>query len=235
MEEEIKSCRVLIIDDKESNIDLLHQLLDNQGYKEVASLTDSRLAMEKIDSFNPDILLLDLMMPFISGFEILKLIQNNPTHYSKLKVLVLTADVTLPTKQKALSLGAHDFLTKPFDLIEASLRIKNLLWSSYLYKQLENQNQSLEIKVAERTEQLMQSNEAIIEQVKALKEIAWMQSHVVRAPVARILGLIDVLKEPVLSGNMMKDTLTMLEKSAKELDKVVKEITEKTYTRGMFE
>jgi len=235
MEEEIKSCRVLIIDDKESNIDLLHQLLDNQGYKEVASLTDSRLAMEKIDSFNPDILLLDLMMPFISGFEILKLIQNNPTHYSKLKVLVLTADVTLPTKQKALSLGAHDFLTKPFDLIEASLRIKNLLWSSYLYKQLENQNQSLEIKVAERTEQLMQSNEAIIEQVKALKEIAWMQSHVVRAPVARILGLIDVLKEPVLSGNMMKDTLTKLEKSAKELDKVVKEITEKTYTRGMFE
>lgn len=235
MEEEIKSCRVLIIDDKESNIDLLHQLLDNQGYKEVASLTDSRLAMEKIDSFNPDILLLDLMMPFISGFEILKLIQNNPTHYSKLKVLVLTADVTLPTKQKALSLGAHDFLTKPFDLIEASLRIKNLLWSSYLYKQLENQNQSLEIKVAERTEQLMQSNEAIIEQVKALKEIAWMQSHVVRAPVARILGLIDVLKEPGLSGNMMKDTLTMLEKSAKELDKVVKEITEKTYTRGMFE
>lgn len=235
MEEEIKSCRVLIIDDKESNIDLLHQLLDNQGYKEVASLTDSRLAMEKIDSFNPDILLLDLMMPFISGFEILKLIQNNPTHYSKLKVLVLTADVTLPTKQKALSLGAHDFLTKPFDLIEASLRIKNLLWSSYLYKQLENQNQSLEIKVAERTEQLMQSNEAIIEQVKALKEIAWMQSHVVRAPVARILGLIDVLKEPGLSGNMMKDTLTKLEKSAKELDKVVKEITEKTYTRGMFE
>ncbi|MGY6520564.1 MAG: response regulator [Mongoliitalea sp.] len=235
MEEEIKSCKILIIDDKASNVDLLLQLMDNLGYQSVTSITDSRIAMETIDSFQPDILLLDLMMPVVSGFDILKLIQSDPAKYSNLKVLVLTADITLPTKQKALALGAHDFLTKPFDLIEASLRIKNLLWSAYLYKQLENQNQLLEIKVAERTKQLQKSNEAIKVQMEALKEIAWMQSHIVRAPVARILGLVSILTEPDTSLELIKETLTKLEMSAKELDNVVKEITEKTYIRGMFD
>ncbi|UJP63931.1 response regulator [Mongoliitalea daihaiensis] len=235
MEEQLKKCKILIIDDKESNVDLLTELLETHGYQSLATETDARNAIAQIDQFKPDLVLLDLMMPHISGFDILKIIQGNPTHYAHLKVLVLTADVTLPTKQKALSLGAHDFLTKPFDLVEVTLRIKNLLLNAYLFKQLQKQNQMLEEKVAERTKELSKSNEAIKEQLNALKDIAWMQSHIVRAPLARILGLIDILHDHDLTQKAFKKTMLQLEHSAKELDQVVKEITEKTYTRDMFE
>lgn len=235
MEEELKNCEILIIDDKESNVDLLVELLENKGFKKLNYETDSRNAIPLIKSIKPDLILLDLMMPHVSGFDILEYLQKNDFLNSNCKVLVLTADVTLPTKQKALSLGAHDFLTKPFDLIETVLRIQNLLLSSYLFKQIQLQNLHLEEKVAERTAELLKSNQAIKEQNQALKDIAWMQSHIVRAPVARILGLMDVIKDSEVDEQMKLEALIQLEHSTKELDRVVKEITEKTYTPGMFD
>ncbi|GHB23666.1 response regulator [Mongoliitalea lutea] len=228
MEEDIKQLKILIIDDKQSNVDLLVDLLNYHGYQQIKTLIDSKLAMETIDTFNPDILLLDLMMPNVSGFDILMLLQKKQRS-ADLKVLVLTADIANFTKQQALTLGAHDFLTKPFDLVEVSLRIKNLLINSLLFKQLKKQNLNLETIVEERTAQLTERNKEIQANLDTLKEIAWVQSHVVRAPVARILGLINFLKDSDVSEKDRLNALASLEKSALELDEVVKNITEKTY------
>jgi len=92
-------------------------------------------------------------MPFLSGFEVLEIIKTeqlnslNPTKY--LPILVLTSHITTETKQKALSCGAKDFLTKPFDSIEISYRIKNLLETQFLYQKLRSRNQLLEEKIIE--------------------------------------------------------------------------------------
>jgi two-component system, sensor histidine kinase and response regulator len=233
MEIEIKSSSILIVDDKDSNIELLTELLETNNYLNVHTINDSRKVMEMVDTLQPDLILLDLMMPYISGFDILELLKRNPEKYGEIRILVLTADISLATKQRALSLGAHDFLTKPFDLVETNLRIKNLLFGSYLYKQLQNQNQLLEEKVASRTADLQKSNEAIQEQNQALREIAWMQSHVVRAPVARILGLSHMLEEPDLTEDLKNKTILAIIASVRELDEAVKEITQKTYFPGM--
>ena len=235
MEKEIRESKILIVDDNQSNIDILAGLLEMQGYSNVKSETDSRKTLALIDDFKPDLLLLDLMMPFLSGIEILNLLLQESEKYSEIKVLVLTADVTLATKQKVLALGAHDYLTKPFDLVEAGLRIKNLLVSAFLYKQLQHSNQHLEEMVQKRTEELLKSNEAIKEQNKALREIAWIQSHIVRAPVARILGLVGILNEKNLPVEVIQETIGHMAASAQELDQVIRDITEKTYTPGAFD
>ena len=137
----------------ESNIDVLKGLFELEGCNNIMSITDSRKVISAVKSFNPDLILLDLMMPNLSGFEVMKLLKEqqmtslNPDVY--LPILVLTADISPESKQKALRAGAKDFVSKPFDLIEVSLRIRNLLETQYLYQKLESQKQFFEEKIVE--------------------------------------------------------------------------------------
>ncbi len=158
----LKNARILIIDDNQANIDVLTGLLEVQGYVNYTALTDPRLAAGMINSFNPDLILLDLLMPFLSGYQVMDQIKSMIAADSYLPVLILTADITLEAKQLALAQGAKDFLSKPYDLIEVSLRIKNLLETKYLHQQLLKQNQFLEDKVKERTLELENSNSDLI-------------------------------------------------------------------------
>lgn len=147
----LKNARILIIDDRASNIEILSSMLDLAGYKNVEYTTDSRKAMSLIKKFDPDLILLDLMMPHLSGFEIMELIKKDiqlsldPQKY--LPILVLTADVSPETRIKALEAGAKDFLSKPFDLFELKLRIRNLLETQYLFQLLKERNKTLEEKI----------------------------------------------------------------------------------------
>jgi light-regulated signal transduction histidine kinase (bacteriophytochrome) len=158
----LKNARILIIDDNQANIDVLTGLLEVQGYENYTALTDPRLVAGMISSFNPDLVLLDLLMPFLSGYQVMDQIKSMIPADSYLPVLILTADITLEAKQRALAQGAKDFLSKPYDLIEVSLRIKNLLETKYLHQQLQKQNQILEEKVKERTLELENSNSDLI-------------------------------------------------------------------------
>ena len=114
---------ILIVDDQEPNVDILTGLLEFQGYTRVVSTTDSRQVMDLVKAHKPDLILLDLLMPYLTGFEVLNLLKAYLTEQGYLPVLVLTADVTTETRKLALSNGATDFLTKPFDLIEVGLSI----------------------------------------------------------------------------------------------------------------
>lgn len=193
MREDLKDSRILIVDDTLANIEVLENLLLMKGYTNVLSVTDSTKAIETIKKFQPELILLDLMMPEVSGFDILDQLNKEPHALKLMRILVLTADITPESKKKALSGGASDFLTKPFDLTEVDLRIKNLLYTVYLLSQLTNQNAILEERVAERTSELEKNLAAIELQNKALREISWIQSHVVRAPLARMMGAIALL------------------------------------------
>jgi len=157
LNETLKNAKILIVDDQQQNIDVLTGLLDFTGYNNYTTTTDSRKVLDLFNSYKPDLLLLDLMMPHFNGFQIMNQLKQHIKPGSFLPILMLTADIKTETKQQALANGATDFLTKPFDLIEVELRVRNLLKTKQLHQILENQNQILEEKVKERTKTLQQS------------------------------------------------------------------------------
>jgi DNA-binding response OmpR family regulator len=199
-----------------------------KGYTNVKSISDSTQAIATIIEFKPELILLDLMMPQVSGFDIMEILKKESDVFTLMRILVLTADITPESKKKALSGGASDFLTKPFDLTEVDLRIKNLLYTVYLMSQLTNQNLILEEKVKERTQELEKNLEAIELQNKALREISWIQSHVVRAPLARMMGAISLLEIKDDAGVTQEEIMEIVITSANEIDKTVREISAKS-------
>ena len=148
---DLKNAKILIVDDQESNIDVLMEFLELVGYNNVVTTTDSRKVMDITKKFDPDLILLDLMMPNLSGFDIMDLLKTemqkslNPNKY--LPILVLTADISQEVRIKALAAGAKDFLSKPYNLVEVKYRIRNLLETQYLFQLLKEKNQTLEEKM----------------------------------------------------------------------------------------
>lgn len=142
--QDLKSAKILVVDDQEANIDILVGLFEYEGYTNVTTTTDSREFMDLFRSVEPDLILLDLMMPYLSGYDILAQLKEEIPPDINLPILVLTADVSSEAKLKALSNGAMDFLVKPFDVMEVGLRIRNLLLSRFLYLRLQQQNQELQ-------------------------------------------------------------------------------------------
>jgi PleD family two-component response regulator len=139
-ESEMLNAKILIVDDAEANLRLLEELLAREGFMQVISTADSTRAIDLFTAFQPDLILLDLMMPELDGYAILEILSRHIPKDEYLPVLVLTADATIAAKRKALALGAKDFLTKPFDTIEAMLRVWNLLETRLLYRQLKQLN-----------------------------------------------------------------------------------------------
>lgn len=142
-ETDILNAKILIIDDAEANLKLLEDLLTREGFHQIISTTDSTRALDLFIAFQPDLILLDLMMPELDGYAVLEILSRHIPKDEYLPVLVLTADATIVAKRKALALGAKDFLTKPFDTIEAMLRVWNLLETRILYRQLKALNKEI--------------------------------------------------------------------------------------------
>jgi len=150
---ELAKMKILVIDDEPVNIALLQDILVENGYLRIESISDSTLALDACGSFEPDLILLDLMMPPPDGFAILDSLRSEG-ETSFLPIIALTADYTEQTKRRALEAGATDFLLKPFDHAEVILRIRNLLKSRRAHQLLDNQRAALEDAVRERTSEL---------------------------------------------------------------------------------
>ena len=222
--------KILIIDDQQNNIDILVDFLQMQGYVNIKTITDSRLAISGFKEFLPDIVLLDLMMPHLDGYQVMQLLKQEIEASDYVPVLILTADISISTKQKALRSGAKDFLTKPFDFVEIDLRIKNLLETRFLHTQLEARNQILEEKVKERTAELEQINQDLViakekaEESDRLKT-AFLQniSHEVRTPLNGIVGFGSILVEPDLPPDERQQFSELLLDAS---DRLLKTITD---------
>ena len=148
--------KILVVDDEPANVALLEAMLLEGGYSRVKTITDSRLAIETCFSFDPDLVLLDLMMPHVDGFAILESIRAAAPE-TFLPVIVLTADATESSKLRALRAGATDFLLKPFDQLEVLLRMNNLLETRRLHLQLDMQVAAYADAVRERTSELREA------------------------------------------------------------------------------
>ena len=137
MEDDVLASRILIIDDQPANLRLLEDLFIGEGMTQVVGTTDAKTALGLYNAFDPDLIVLDLMMPELDGYAVLEQLKRRGDPYDFRPVLVVTADATAEAKRRALALGAKDFLTKPFDTLEAMLRVWNLLETRVLYKRLQ--------------------------------------------------------------------------------------------------
>lgn len=160
--DDVLQARVLIVDDQEVNLRLLELILKREGFTCVRSLSDPYQVLSTTVEYQPDIVLLDLLMPGLDGFSIMELLQQTQSDGAYLPILVLTADVTPETRRQALAKGAKDFLTKPFDPIEVILRIRNLLEMRKLYLKLQEQNQHLSTQLQRRLSDLDEAQTEVI-------------------------------------------------------------------------
>ncbi|HEY0073223.1 MAG TPA: HD domain-containing phosphohydrolase [Abditibacteriaceae bacterium] len=166
----LQLAKILIVDDEEANVRLLERTLQRWGYTNLITTNDSREALPLFEQHRPDLILLDLMMPHIDGFTVMESINSLLPEGVFLPILVLTADANPQVKRRALSAGAKDFLTKPFDQTELLLRIMNMLETRFLHIELANQNQILEQKVVERTKDLAASQIEILDRLARAAE-----------------------------------------------------------------
>jgi putative two-component system response regulator len=125
--------RILVVDDERVNVVLLERILERDGYRNVRSTTDPHRAAVLYDQWEPDLVLLDLHMPGLDGFAVMEQLEDRISSDSFVPILILTADIRPEVKRRALSAGAKDFVTKPFDRTEVLLRIQNLLETRFLY------------------------------------------------------------------------------------------------------
>ena len=195
---DIRHASILIVDDQVANIDLLEQLLQDEGYTQVSSTLDPQevCALHRKNAY--DLILLDLQMPVMDGFQVMEGLKTSAVD-PYLPVLVLTAQPG--HKLRALQAGAKDFISKPFDLVEVKTRIHNMLEVRLLYKKLENYSKELEKAVQERTAELRESEARFRSLTELASDWYWEQDEngnftKVSGPALEMLGV----RVPPLAG-----------------------------------
>jgi len=153
-EDGLRGLGILVVDDEEMNLLLVRRVLERAGYTGVQTMSDPSRVPGLFVEMQPDLVVLDLHMPGLDGFELMERLAPLAGGRTGVPFLVLTADITEAIKQRALDSGARDFLTKPFGQTELLLRVRNLIEVQQLHRQLREQNASLEQQVAERTRDL---------------------------------------------------------------------------------
>lgn len=190
-EQEIRSARILIVDDQPSNVLLLEEMLRAVGYIGIESTTDPFAVCGLHRENNYDLILLDLQMPGMDGFQVMQGLKEIESD-GYLPVLVITAQPD--HKLRALAAGAKDFVAKPFDLVEVQTRIHNMLEVRLLYKKLAQQNRELEQTVEERTAELRKSEARYQRLTELSSDWYWEQDEhgqftKIFGPVFEMLGI----------------------------------------------
>jgi putative two-component system response regulator len=178
---DILNARILIVDDNRTNVKLLEKILLTAGYTSVLGITDPRETVEIYKSYRPELILLDINMPHLDGYQVMELLKENGQAADYVPIMVLSASQDKETRIKSLKSGARDFLTKPFDHTEVLTRIHNMLEARLLHNQIRNQNVVLEQKVLERTKELSETN-------KDLEDFVYIISHDLKEPLFSIGG-----------------------------------------------
>lgn len=189
--QEILNANILIADDQQANVQLLDEMLHEFGYRHITGTMDPYAVCGLHRDNRYDLILLDLLMPGMDGFQVMEGLQEIETD-AYLPVIVITAQPG--HKLRALAAGAKDFVAKPFDMVEIRTRIHNMLEVRLLYKKLRNYNQKLEQAVLERTEALRASEARFRRLTELASDWYWEQDQQgdftkVYGPVMEMLGL----------------------------------------------
>ncbi|MGF7176199.1 ATP-binding response regulator [Azospirillum doebereinerae] len=232
LERRIKDAGILIVDDNLSNVELLREILTHDGYTRIRGETDPRKVPALCEAEPFDLLLIDIRMPHMSGFELMERLK--PIFGADyVPILVLTAQTDQETRRKSLELGANDFLTKPFIAWELLHRVRNMVEIRTLYRIAAEQNRDLERRVAERTVELTGALHAARQADRAKLDFLSVMSHELRTPLNSIIGFADVLGSEgmgKLGHPEYIEYAKLIEESGKALLTMVNNILD--YTRG---
>lgn len=224
---------ILIVDDNPNNLGVLYSLLDEAAF-EVWVAQDGESAVDKVEYAQPDLILLDIMMPGIDGFETCKQLKDNIST-KNIPIIFMSALSESVDQVKGLSLGAVDYITKPFQQDEVLARIKLHLKMSSLTKTIERQNQELEKRVQERTAELshalfdlQQAQIQLIqsEKLSSLGQLVAGVAHEINNPVSFILGnlvhaseyLDDLLEHLQIYQESYPNPLSKITEHAEEIE-----------------
>jgi len=209
-EKNIKEAKILIVDDQPANVTLIEKMLDIDGYINVLSTTDPTQVESIYMEQNSDLVLLDLNMPVMDGYQVLAKIREVDPDYPP--IIVLTAQSDRESRIKALDLGARDFLAKPFDRVELMTRIRNMLEVRIMAKAMKNQNKILDGMVKVRTQEL---NDTRLEVIRRLGRAAEYRDdmtgfHIIRMSrysqmLAIAAGMDEKKSEILLNASPMHD------------------------------
>jgi CheY-like chemotaxis protein len=198
----LKSARFLVIDDEPVSASAVEISLAAAGHEELLIVNDSRDAIDAFRQYKPDMVLLDLSMPVMDGFQVLDQLRNLIPPDDRIPVIVITADPMETTRRRVLEAGASDFLTKPFGAADLRLRVRNLLETRFLHLGLRQQNRMLDERIIERTrelettiEELRQTQRQAIRQERfhAFSEMAGGVVHDFNNVLMILMSLTDVL------------------------------------------
>jgi putative two-component system response regulator len=192
----VTDARVLVVDDQPSNILLLERILQREGFRHIRTTTDPREVLPLFAAFNPDILLLDLHMPHMDGFEVMRQLGAELGEDAFVPTVVLTADASRNARDIALRAGAHDFLTKPLDPTEVVLRVRNLLNTRLLHLRIADRNTRLEERADDQRAVLEMTRVEVLDRLARAVDLRDSDTYAhtqrvgnMSADLARTLGL----------------------------------------------
>jgi len=191
LRDDIFKANILVVDDNQTNVVLLTKLLEAEGYLNVEGVLDSRKVVEMYQNNDYDLILLDIRMPYMDGYDVMEALKSVSVGDFP-PIMVLTAQTDMDTKIKALDAGAQDFLHKPFDRVEALTRIRNMIEVRLLHKEIRQQNEVLEQKVQERTQELEDTRLEVVRRLGRAAEYKDNETgmHVVRmSKIAQLLAV----------------------------------------------
>ena len=213
--ERYAAASILIVDDQQSNVDVLQKMLRNYGFRNLFATTDPRQVADMYRQHRYDLVLLDIRMPHLGGFEVLGQlteIERSSQAESYLPVLMLTAQDDMPTRLRALDEGAQDFITKPYVHAEVLHRVCNMLEVRLLHNAVRDQNRNLEEQVRRRTHELHETRLEIIRRLGKAVDYRDNETgnHVVRmsqycARLSTEIGWSAEQRELLLNASPMHD------------------------------
>ncbi len=202
---------LMIVDDEPYNIMVVQKFLQHAGYQRFATTTDSTKAISLMQQNPPDVVLLDIMMPEVSGLDLLRIMKATP-QLATIPVIVLTASADASVKTEALQLGANDFLSKPVEPGELVLRVRNVLTLKLHFDMVANYSINLERQVQERTRELAESRRQVIYCLARAAEFRDNDTgrHVIRVGkyagvIAREMGFNDAQVEALEMAAQLHD------------------------------
>lgn len=203
--------KILIVDDNPANIMLLEKMLKINNYNNLKTTTDSRQVLDIYKSFEPDLILLDLKMPYFDGFQIMEQL-NEFEQNDFLPVIMITAQNERENKIKALDMGVREFVGKPFDQTEVIMRIRNILDIKLLHKKMKNRNQLLEDKVMQGTRDVERVQLELIQRLLRAAEFRDNNTgyHITRIglyafELAKLMGMSEEFCNRIMYSSMMHD------------------------------
>jgi putative two-component system response regulator len=209
---DVKDAAILIVDDDQWIVKLLQSVLEADGYTHVRSTPDPAAAAPMAEEVPPDLMLVDLHMPGIDGFQLIQQLNAAAGQEREIPILMLTADNADETKRRALALGARDIITKPFDQTELLLRVRNLIEVQKLHARTREQNVTLEHDVAERTHDLELAQLEMLDRLALAAEFRddATQEHARRigrscAQIAEAIGLPEPEVEQIRRAAQLHD------------------------------